>query len=100
MIYDLNDQPVYSASFALGPNGVQTAEIKVECAAGRYLRGTAVTGLAVEAKHEDALSWTDIETTPIDLATWDGDTEKFLVRFTAGSVTAYDRLQFSLSVGP
>lgn len=100
MIYDLNDEPVYSASLALQSNDSQTAEIKVDCATGRYLRGTSATGVTVEAKHELAAGWTNIETTPIDLGSWDGSTEKFLVKFSTSTVSAYGRVQFTLSVGP
>lgn len=100
MIFDTDGLPVYSAAVALGTGEQSTATVDVECRTGYSLRGTAVTGVTVEAKQEDAVSWTNIETTPIDLTPWAGTTERFLVRFTAGTVTSFDRVTFTLSVAP
>ena len=100
MIYDTAGNEILSAAFSMSSADVKTATIQIDCTAGQYLRGEAVSGLTVEAKQEDAVSWTNIETTPIDLATWDGTTETFLVRFTAPSIAEYTRKTFRLSVGP
>lgn len=100
MIFDTEGLPVFSAAVGLGPNGQKTTTVDVECKTGYSLKGTAVSGVTVEAKQEDAVSWTNIETTPIDLTPWVGTTERFLIRFTAGAVSSFDRVTFTLTVEP
>ena len=100
MIFDTDGLPAFSTTVGLGPNDQKTATIDIECKTGFSLKGTAVSGVTVEAKQEDAVSWTNIETTPIDLTTWAGTTERFLVRFTTASVTSFDRVTFTLTVEP
>lgn len=100
MIYDTDGIPVYSAAVGLESNEQKTATVDVDCKVGYSLKGTTVAGVTVEAKHEDAPSWTNIETTPIALGAWAGQTERFLVRFTAGAVTSFDRVSFTLTVEP
>ena len=100
MIYDIHGSPLYSVAMAIGPDDELTAEIKVACKEGNFLRGTVVPGVTVSAKHEGGGHWVNIETTPIDLTPWDGDTEKFLIRFATGAIPAFDRVSFSLTVGP
>lgn len=100
MIYDTDGLPLYSASVSLGPNETKTAEIDIACKTGYALKGEPISGVTVEAKHEDAVSWTNIETTPIALDSWAGTTERFKIRFTTGTVSAFDRVSLSLSVEP
>ncbi len=100
MIYDNSGEPILSAAFSMSSSEVKTATIQIDCVAGQYLRGESVAGLTVEAKHNAAGGWTNIETTPISLGTWDGNKETFQVRFTAPSVTEYSRKSFTLTVGP
>lgn len=98
MIFDTEGLPIYSAAIGLGPNEQQTAEVDIDCLADYVLKGTAVSGVTIEAKHVDAVSWTSIETTTIDLTPWAGSRERFLVRFTTATVTSFDRPTFTLSV--
>lgn len=98
MIFDTEGLPIYSAAIGLGPNEQKTAEIDVDCKTGYVLKGTAVSGVTVEAKHEDAAGWTNIETTTISLTPWAGTRERFLVRFTTSTVATFDRPTFTLSV--
>lgn len=100
MIYDTSGTPVYSAAIALESNEEKTAEVDIDCLAGYSLSGTSVSGITVTAKHQDAVSWTNIETTPISLATWAGETERFLIKFSASTVSSPERLSFTLTVGP
>lgn len=98
MIYDTDGLPIYSAALALGPNEVKTASVDIDCLANYVLKGTAVSGVTVEAKHSAAGSWTNIETSTIALAAWAGTTQRFLVRFTTSSVGSFSRPSFTLSV--
>lgn len=98
MIFDTDGLPLYSAAVGLGPNEQKTATIEVDCLEGYALKGTAVSGVTVEAKHEDDAGWTNIETTDIALTPWAGSRETFLVRFTTTTVSAFSRPTFTLSV--
>lgn len=50
-----------------------------------------VANITVEARHVEipALGWTNLETTDIDLSPWDGLTENFEFRLTAGSTPGF-----------
>lgn len=99
MIYDTDDNRIFSVAFAVESEQAATAMIRVDCNAGYYLRGEAVANLTVEARADGDVSWIDIETTPIDLTPYDGTFQDFELRFTAPEITAFSRAAFSLSVG-
>lgn len=98
MIFDTAGLPIYSAAIGLGSDEVKTAQIDVDCRSGYRLKGTEVDGVTVEAKHEDGISWTDLETSTIDLTPWAGSRERFLIRFNAATVAEFDRPVFTLAV--
>lgn len=61
-------------------------EIEVRCYDGYELSSEVIGDLAVEAKHDLEVSYTNIETTPIDLSPFAGADETFQFRFTPGAV--------------
>lgn len=92
-------QDVVSLSLESTQNRVYT--VTIDCFDGHELSlGTAVTDLTVEAKHSAAGSYTDIETTAIDLSTWAGTTQTFNIRLTAGTITSHLIRSFRIRVGP
>jgi hypothetical protein len=97
-IYDLDDEVIYSSAFALRSGETATATIQIDCVTGWRLSGEVVAGVTIEARHGSAGGWTDIETTPIDLSTWNGSRETFEIRFTAGTITSFSRKSFTLTV--
>lgn len=75
--------------------------IPVECSDDLFLRvdPSPVADLTVEAYRvvgSGPETYTDLETTPIDLSPWDGTTQEFQIRITAGSVSSVTRRQFDL----
>lgn len=100
MIYDTSGDPLLSASLGLTSSESRTVEFKLDCKSGFELSCGSVSGLVVEARRGTSGGWTDIETTPIDLGTWDGTVQTFQVRVTAPSVASRDRKIFTLTVGP
>jgi hypothetical protein len=100
MIRDTNG-PLDTITLALesGQNRVYT--ITIDCFTGHELSGEVVGDIAVEARHGIVGAYTDIETTPIDLSPYNGSTETFQIRVTAGTITAPHLVRsFKLRVGP
>src|SRR6478672_3851398 len=97
-IYDTDDNVIYSSEFALRSGEQATATIHIDCVSGFQLSGEAVADVTVEARHGSAGGYTDIETTPIDLGTWDGTSQTFEIRFTAGTITTPLTRAFQLRV--
>jgi hypothetical protein len=77
-----------------------TWELPVECATGVELTVSpaSVANITIEARHVELppLAWTDLEGGVIDLSPWDGLTEDFEFRFTAGAVAVPTRVTFSI----
>ena len=97
-IYDTDGHVIYSVPVSLFPGQQKAATIQIDCVDGYSLYGAAVADVAVEARHGTSGSWTNIETTPIDLTPWDGSRETFQVRFTNESSTAQDSRSMALTV--
>lgn len=98
MIFDQDGNPISSFSTLIESGDVQTYNLRVECRAGYSFYAEVVSDLTLEAKRTLDSSWVDIETTPIDLSPWDGTTQNFQFRVTAGTVTELFRKAFSLRV--
>jgi hypothetical protein len=93
----LND----SFSGAFEPSEQRIYSILVQCFTGTQLSGNVVADFVVEARHGAGGGWTNIETTPIALDTWNGTTQTFQVRITAPSViTSHIVRSFTLTRGP
>ena len=77
-----------------------TDTIELDCTDGHTfsLESGAVTGCVVEFRHEDDVSWTNIETTPYDLSAFAGTRETFEIRYDPSAATAPQALKFR--VGP
>lgn len=99
MIHDMNGVRILEARFEVASDDAETGSVLIECHAGMFLSGETVEGLTVEARAAGEPSWTDIETTPIDLSTWDGTMQEFEVRVTAPAVTSDVVELFALRVG-
>jgi hypothetical protein len=77
-----------------------TQEIEIDCNDGHTfsLETGAVSGCAVRFKHEDDVSYTDIEAGSYDLSPFAGTRETFLIEFNPSAANAPQRLRFR--VGP
>lgn len=94
----LQQIPVYSRTIA--DSEVLLFTIPVECTDGytmRVLQGS-VADVSIEARHGASGAYTNIETTELDLSPWDGTTQNFQIRITAGTVTEHTRVQFDVNV--
>lgn len=84
--YDTNGKKIPGAAISLSPSDTKTASVQIGCNTGYYLSGHAVADVIVEAKHSAAGGWTNIETTPIDLSTWNRSIETFQIRASQDSI--------------
>lgn len=69
-------------------------EVEIRCFDGYELSCEVVGNLTVEAKHDLDVSYTNIETTPIDLSPFAGSDETFQLRFTPGAVNGVYAFRF------
>lgn len=93
-------QQTQSYSRTIDAGEVLTFTIPVECTTGytmRVLQGS-VADVLIEARHGSSGAFTNIETTELDLTPWDGTTQNFEIRITAGSVSVPTRVQFDVDV--
>jgi hypothetical protein len=98
MIYDTDGNGLLSANFAIRSGEVVTGSFQVDCASGWQISGEAVADVTVELKHSAAGGYTNIETTPIALGTWDGTVQTFNFRMTAGTITSATTRAFKFTV--
>jgi hypothetical protein len=57
------------------------------------LRSETVSDLTVEARLSGTSTWINIETTPIDLTTWNGSRQNFEIRLTADNVVVLHKFR-------
>lgn len=69
-------------------------EREIRCFNGYELSCEVVGDMVVEAKHDLEGSYTNIETTPIDLSPFAGADETFQLRFTPGAVLGVRAFKF------
>lgn len=69
-------------------------EREIRCFDGYELSCEVVGDMIVEAKHDLEGSYTNIETTPIDLSPFAGADETFQLRFTPGAVNGVRAFKF------
>ena len=96
MIYDLDGIRRTSSNYQNDLNTPKVALAKVESRTGYFLSCEAVADLTVEARKQGGVSWTNIETTPIDLSADDGNLIVYEFRFTG---TAHALRQAKIRVG-
>lgn len=89
-----------SFSIVLYSGQTVTYTKQIQCYTGHTLSCEVVADLVVEARHGTSGAWTDIETTPIDLSTWNGSLETFQFRVTAGTVLQHFVRSFRFRIGP
>ncbi len=101
MIYSTEDNRLFSSNFALEMGKVDFLTIKIDCESGYTfsLSEGADADLAVEAKQEGAMEYTNIGIMPIDLSQWDGTRQTFVVRLTTQEVVLTERKKISFRVG-
>lgn len=100
----VGDQVPTTSNFSLGPsnpssgfnyavasNSSITFEVPIDCVTGYELFAETVDTLTVEARKLGDVSWTDIETTPIDLTADAGLRVTYEIRLTAAVVTVLTR---------
>lgn len=98
MIYDLNDNPISSYTMSVYSGAAPVLQLRADCKAGYSLSCDTVADLAVEARKLGDTPWINIETTPIDLAAYDGTRQTFEIRLTAAVVTAIKARNFRIRV--
>lgn len=98
MIYDLNDNPLQAAHLSVTENLSRSFEMRVECRSGYFLRAETVADLTVEARRSGSPTWTNLETSEIDLSAWLGTRQQFEVRLSAGASGALELRNFALRV--
>jgi hypothetical protein len=99
MIYSTDSIEILSANVSLASEQVTQFTIIVDCKTGEYLYSTALANIAVEARLVGEVSWTNLETTPIDLTSYNGTPQRFEIRLTADSVSSNTRVLVPISVG-
>lgn len=95
-IDDIQEDTLAANLTASGSAVVQN--VKIDCFDGHELSCDSVANLTVEAKHSGDVGYTNIETTPIDLSSYDGTQQTFNLRFTPTSTTGV--FSFRFRVGP
>jgi hypothetical protein len=98
MIYDTDNNQILSAFFDLMSAESKTFRIKIDCEAGCFLR-CGVSTLTIEARKAGGVSWTNLQTDPIDLTPDAGTAQAFDIRITTGYVGSHDRRTVQLAVG-
>lgn len=98
LIFDAADNPISSFAMTIESEEVKTFTIRIDCKASNFFKSEVVGDLTVEAKLSTDGSWTNIETTPIDLTPYAATRQSFNVRLTAGTVTSPVRRMFNLIV--
>lgn len=94
----LQELDSYTSTMTEGDQVIWT--FPIDCVAGFFLSTgpTSVPNVVIEAKHVGGLSWIDLETGDLALAPWDGTTEDFDIRLTAGAVAVPTEVPFDLFV--
>ncbi len=75
-----------------------TYQLPIYCVVGYGLAidPTTVPHLTIEARHGTSGAWTNLSVSELDLSAWDGTSQDFQVRVTAGTVTVLTREMFVL----
>lgn len=89
MIFDLNNNRIFSGGIAFESEEAKILSIRLDCRTGYVL--SAESPMTVEARLSGDTSWINIKASPISLSPWDGTRQIFEVRVTAGSTTARER---------
>jgi hypothetical protein len=87
MIYNSDGNQMLSSNLAMFSTEVKTDTITIDCKTGYFLSSSTVDNILVEAKKVGGGSWTNIETTPIDLSADNGTQQDYEIRLTAGTIT-------------
>lgn len=98
MIYDLDQNPLSAAALSIRSGEQKIISVLIDAENDNLLRSETVAELLVEAKHNDQLSWTNLETDGLDLSAWSGSRATFQIRLTAGTITEIEERVFTLSV--
>jgi hypothetical protein len=100
MIYNSSAVPINNVALSLesGQNRIYT--ILIDCYSGHTLSAEIVGDVVIEARQGTAGAWTDIETTPISLTSYNGTRETFQFRVTSGTNTSHLVRSWRFRVGP
>jgi hypothetical protein len=94
----IQDVPAVSNSIDAGAQ--ETFTIPVDCAADTILTLSprTVPNLTIEARRVGDIAWIDLSSFDVDLSPWDGTTQDFEIRITAGSVATLTHTHFEIAV--
>jgi len=98
VIFDTDGFPITAFSMTQDEQTSQTAIIQIECREDYRLYADVVADVLIEGKHASSLTWTNLETSDIDLTPWAGTTETFNIRFTTGDVSVITRHVLAIRV--
>jgi hypothetical protein len=99
MIRDTDNSPISTYIGAIAPSGVFTTTMHIDCEENSKLSSESTSAYAVEARKVGDASWTNLETTPIDLTPYAPARTAFQLRITAGAAIS-GRNRFAVRVGP
>jgi hypothetical protein len=85
-IYDLDLNPLTQGSLTVPPGTTKDISVMIHSdRLGEHLSCAAVADCVIQAKHIGAVSFTNIESSSLDLTAYFGLTEEFVIRITASA---------------
>lgn len=87
MILDTNDNPITKFAYAQQKATAKTLQIKVDCKTGYRLFCDPTANLTVEGKLSSDVSYTNLESSFIDLSPYNGIRKTFDIRITTDNVS-------------
>jgi hypothetical protein len=99
VIYDTEDNPLSSGDLSLGSEESRQITIKIDCGPGLILRAEAAADLSIQGRQADEVSSSDLVAGGLDLTSWQGSREIFIIDITAGEVLTIQERSFALTVG-
>lgn len=98
MITDLDNNPITVFNFAMASAGVLTMSVKIDCKTDYRLTCSVTANIVVEGRKSGDVSWTNLESSFIDLSAYDGTRQTFEIRLTGASVSVRTRVKPQLRV--
>lgn len=86
-IRDTDDLFATNAYLAIRKNTSKEFLLDLEGRSGYYLQCSSVADLSVEFKLDGAVSWTDLEATPVDTTPYVGIRQPIVIRVTRGNTS-------------
>lgn len=98
MIFNEEGVPLLNIQSSAKSDSVRELSIYVDCFNGYYLSSASLSGVLVEAKHKDSVSYSDISVSPIDLSSWNSTRQKFNIKISIGTFSVRTFKEVNLKV--